>query len=130
MSTLLIRTSESLWLARMADAYKQRVAFTLLDDAATGIDPRGQTLLEMATHARLSKREIVGASTAAGVGVVGIAMIVAAFIDPEPTSKLLLVILSGATLVLSGGFAAYSVITKQKPPNVSVHVGGFDVTWQ
>src|SRR5579872_5118826 len=114
MNKEIVKTSQRGWLEALARIYKQRRSAVLIDDAGFGIDPASQTLLEMAKLARLSAREITAVCIALGMSIVGIGMVFAAFVDPEPTSKLALAVGGGAVCVLSGGFAAIRVLTKHK----------------
>ncbi|WP_169917399.1 hypothetical protein [Oceanospirillum multiglobuliferum] len=52
-----------------------------------------------------------------------------AFYDPEPTSKLWLLVASGAVLAVSGGFSAVHVLTKKKPPKIKISPEGFEIDW-
>ncbi len=124
-----IKTSEPGWLARLAASYKDRVPVTIIDDAHTGIDPLHQTLFDMGRSASLTAREIVGVCVACGMGLAGAVMVVAAILDPDPTSKLGILIASGAFLAFTGGFAAIRILTRDKPPNVKGGRDGFEVDW-
>jgi hypothetical protein len=57
-------------------------------------------------------------------------MILLAFFDPEPTTKLGLIIAGGATLLLTGGFSAIYLLTKQKPPKVKIGPNGIEIEWE
>jgi len=56
-------------------------------------------------------------------------MVLIAFYDPEPTSKLALLIGSGVLLALTGGLSAIYILTKKKPPNIKVGKNGFEISW-
>jgi hypothetical protein len=58
------------------------------------------------------------------------AMVVLAFIDPEPTSKLGLLVGGGAMCVLSGGLTAVAILTRRKPPNIELGAKGFTIHWE
>ena len=96
----IVKTSDPNWLRTLAGLYRARSAGLILDDAGLGISPADQTLLQMARDAGLSKREIAAVSVALGMSGVGVTMVVLAVLDPEPTSKLGLLV---------GGGAVYSV---------------------
>lgn len=129
MEETLIRTSEEKWLERLARAYRDRLPVFLKDDAHVGIDPTSQTLLQLARSARLSPRELAGVAVSLGMSAAGATMVVLAFIDPEPTSKLGLLVGGGLACVLGGGFSAIRILTREKPPNVRVTPGGFEIAW-
>jgi hypothetical protein len=125
----IVRTSQPRWLDALARNYKARSPILLIDDAGIGLDPGSQTLLLMAKQAGLSHREVAGACVAAGMSAVGITMIVLAFVDPEPTSKLGLLVAGGTVCTLYGGFSAMRIFTKHTPPNVTVSARGIQISW-
>lgn len=124
----MVRTSRADWLGRLAQVYRKRRPALLVDDAGLGIDPASQTLLDMAKKARLSKQELA-AVCALGMSATGITMIVLAVVDPEPTSKLGLLIAGGAVSLLGGGFTAIRILTKHNPPNVKITPEGIEIAW-
>jgi len=126
---LVVRTSQPGWLATLAKAYKDQTPALIIDDAGVGIDPVNHSLFEMGRHARLSIAEIAAACVAVGMAAAGVAMVVLAFVDPEPTTKLGLLIASGAVLALTGGLSAIHVLTKKKPPSIRVASNGFEISW-
>lgn len=129
MTQEIIRTSQRGWLEALARVYKHRRETLLIDDAGFGIDPASQTLFEMARKAGLSKAEVAAVCVALGMSAVGIVMIVLAIVDPEPTSKLGLLVGGGAVCVLGGGFSAIRILTKHKPPNIKVTPQGIEISW-
>jgi hypothetical protein len=128
-SELTIRTSEPGWLAKLAAAYRQRQAVLLIDDAQVGLDPTRQTLLDMGRVAALNRREWAGALVSLGLTGIGLWMVVAAVLDPEPTSKLGLLIGGGTVCLLSGGFSAIRILTRSRPPTVEVGARGVQIRW-
>ena len=65
-----------------------------------------------------------------GLSGVGLWMVVAAVVSPEPTSKLGLLIGGGSILLLSGGFSAIRLLTDHKPPVVEVTRMGIRISWE
>jgi hypothetical protein len=129
---IVIRTTEPRWMERLARAYRERSAVVVVDDAGVGIDPARQTMFEMASLLRLSARELAAVAVALGMGGAGVLMVVLAFLDPEPTSKLGLLVGGGALCVFTGGLAAIRILVSQKPPRVRVdagHVARFEISW-
>ena len=124
-----IRTSEQGWLARLAKAYRNRDRVVIIDDANVGIDPSSQTLLDMGLKTGLSRQEWIAVLIAGGMTIFGAAVIILAILDPDPTSKLGLLIASGAVLTLGGGFSAIRILTKHKPPKVRVSGHGIEIEW-
>jgi hypothetical protein len=125
----VIRTSEKGWVGVLARAYKDRGHILLVDDANVGIDPSRQSLVAMGIKARLSIEEWIAVGVSIGLSAAGSVMVFLAFIDPEPTSKLGLLIGGGAVCVLAGGLTAIRILTKLRPPSISAGVGGIRISW-
>jgi hypothetical protein len=125
----VIKTSEREWLGRLARAYRERTPVTLVDDAHVGIDPRSQTLVAMGASARLSPAEWAAVGVSVGLGAAGVLFVVLAFLDPEPTSKLGLLVGGGALCALTGGASAIGILTRRRPPNIEVDGKGFRIRW-
>ena len=125
----IVRTSDPNWLRSLALLYRARASGLLIDDAHLGINPEDQTLLQMARISGLSRREIAGVSVALGMSGVGVTMVILAFLDPEPTSKLGLLVGGGAVCVLGGGFSAIRILTHHKPPNIRATPHGIEISW-
>ncbi len=115
-TTEIIRTSDRGWLERLARAYKDRAPVVLEDDLGVGIDPARQSVLDMARHVRLTVREWTAVGVSLGLSGAGILMVVLAFLDPEPTSKLGLLVGGGALCVFTGGVAAIRILVSHRPP--------------
>ena len=124
-----VKTSERGWLERVAHAYKAREAVVVVDDAQVGFNPSNESLLETAMSAKLSARELAAVGVAVGMSAAGIGMVVLAFLDPEPTSKLGLLVGGGVACVLGGGFGAIRVLTRVKPPRVRITPRGIEIGW-
>ena len=129
-TSLTIRTSEPGWLEKLAAAYREEREVLIVDDAAIGLDPANQTILGMGKAAGLARREWAGVGVSLGLSGVGLWMVVAAVISPEPTSKLGLMIGGGSILLLSGGFSAIRLLTDHKPPVVEVTRMGIRISWE
>jgi hypothetical protein len=126
---LVVRTSEPDWLKTLALAYKNRKPLLLIDDAGLHVDPASFTLLQMVREVKLSHREIAGICVALGMSAAGIGMIVLAFVDPEPTSKLGLLVAGGVTSFVCGGWSAIRILTNLKPPSVRITARGIEIVW-
>jgi len=125
----IVRTSDPNWLRTLALLYRARASGVLIDDAGLGINPEDQTLLQMARVSGLSRREIASVSVALGMSGVGVTMVILAFLDPEPTSKLGLLVGGGAVCVLGGGFSAIRILTQHKPPSIRATAKGIEIFW-
>jgi len=97
--------------------------------AAVGFDPSEDSLYNLARKAKLSAREIAGACVAVGMSVAGVALIVAAIFDPEPTSKLTALVTGGIVLAATGGASAVWILADRKPPTVKAGPKGFGISW-
>lgn len=126
----VIRTSEKGWFARLASAYKTRQGVLLVDDARVGVDPQSQSLVAMGVRAGLSLTDWAAVGVSVGVSAAGIMMVVLAFLDPEPTSKLGLLVGGGSVCVLTGGLTAVGILTRRKPPSIEVSARGFRIHWE
>jgi hypothetical protein len=124
-----IRTAETGWLARLAEAYRKRLPVRLVDDADVGIDPKNQNIAAMGLQARLSASEWAAVGVSLGLSAAGVVFVVLAFLDPEPTSKLGLLVGGGAVCALTGGASAIGILVKRRPPNIEVDGKGFRITW-
>jgi hypothetical protein len=124
-----IHTSEKGWLTRLAGAYRSRTPVSLVDDARVGIDPQSQSLVSMGISARLSPREWAAVGVSLGLSAAGIVFVVLAFLDPEPTSKLGLLVGGGALCALTGGASAIGILVRRRPPNIEVDGKGFRIRW-
>jgi len=129
MEEIQIRTSEEGWFTRLADAYRRKTPVFLIDDARVGIDPGVESLAAMGLKAKLTPREWSAVGVAVGMSAAGAGMLVLAFLDPEPTSKLGLMVGGGALCVLTGGMTAVRILTKIRPPNVQIGPGGMKIFW-
>jgi len=126
---LTLRTSQPGWLEALAVIYKTRQQALIVDDAGLGVDLAKDTLFQMAKQARLSPREVAAVGVALGMSAIGIGMVILAFVDPEPTSKLGLLLGGGVVCVLGGGFSAIRILTNLKPPSVRVTARGIEIAW-
>lgn len=124
-----IRTSEPDWLSRLTAAYRAHAEVELLDDAGLGIDPATQSLLQMGLAGKLTRREWTAVAVTGGMTLFGAGLVIAAILDPDPTSKLGLLVGSGALLALTGGFQTVRLLTRQKPPNITISAKGVHIDW-
>ena len=128
-NTIAVRTSQSGWFAEFAKAYKESTPILVTDDASVGINPKTDSLFRMALTARLSPGDIAGGCVACGMAASGITCFLLAVFDPEPTSKLTLLVCGGLALIAMGGGSAIYIFTKKRPPGIKVSGSGFEITW-
>lgn len=110
---LIIKTSEEDWLKNTIEAYSKKQTFSLLDDAKIGLTEKdlvsAVTLIRAAKKkAGLSFKIIAQALTSIGITGAGIYIVILAIADPEPTSKLGLLITGGLILAVTGSLGALS----------------------
>ncbi|MBD3286522.1 hypothetical protein GF359_08120 [candidate division WOR-3 bacterium] len=104
-----IKTTDDKWLEKALRCYRDGIGFKLIDDAEIGIGQKdlesGISLVRAASRRKISLKQIGQMLTGLGIGAAGIWMVIAAIVDPEPTSKLGLLIAGGIVLTLTGGLA-------------------------
>lgn len=105
-----IRTSQTDWLETALECYKEKQKFILVDDRELGILENDLSsavkLIQKARKAdSLSAKQIATILTSLGLSSVGIWLIMLAIADPEPTSKLGILIAGGIALVTLGGLS-------------------------
>ncbi len=105
-----IKTSEKDWVSRAMKAYTKKQPFNLVDDAELGLSEKDvksalnlMRFLKQEKH--LSIREIAQVLVSLGITGAGVWMVIAAIADPEPTSKLGLLVGGGLVLALTGGLS-------------------------
>ncbi len=129
MPRQIIRTSQKEWLMLLSKAYKEHSSVQLIDDADLGINPAEHTILDMGKKADLGAKDWAAVVISVGVAAAGVWMVVAAILDPEPTSKLGLLVAGGVVLAATGGLSAIKVLTQEKPPSVEFGRNGFKIDW-
>ena len=123
-----IRTSQTDWFPQVVRSYQNREPFLFVDDKGYGINLT-ESLLTAGLKGGLSPREWGAVVASFGVGVFGAALIVAAIVDPEPTSKLGLLIGVGALLTFTGAGNGIRILVDVRPPNVRVSSNGVEIVW-
>jgi len=101
-----IRTSDPDWIKKGLMCYANKTHFVLIDDARVGISQDDLTsaisLIKASPRFGIARRRMLVILTAIGFSAVGIALIIAAIIDPEPTSKLGILLGGGVVLIVLG----------------------------
>ena len=124
-----IRTSDDDWHAAIVRVYRSQGHAFFYDDAKIGIDPANDTLFVMGQKAGLSVVEWAAVPVALGLGGLGFWLVRAAILDPEPTTKLSLLVLGGVVCIYTGAHRAIEILTDRKPPNVKTTPGGMEIRW-
>ncbi len=107
----IVRTSETDWLEKAIKLYTEKQAFLLHDDAElklTRADLKSAVSLIRAAKSKggVTRKQILGLLTGIGITGIGVWIIAAAIADPEPTTKLGLLITGGLVLTFTGSFGA------------------------
>ena len=103
----IVRTTDVDWLERAIKLYTDKLTFTFIDDAKLGIseaDLKSAVALIRAAKSKgmVAWQQIVGVLAGIGITGVGVWIIMAAIADPEPTTKLGLLVAGGIVLALTG----------------------------
>jgi hypothetical protein len=111
----IIRTSDPGWLDKALKAYRDRTPFHFTDDAGLGITENdlvsAVSLIRRAKQAgKMSWKEISQILTGLGLSGVGIWLIAASIADPEPTSKLWILLAGGVVLIMTGGLSVLKAL--------------------
>jgi len=102
-----IRTSQDNWVDVAIKSYTKKIEFNLIDDAELGLSEKDvksamHLLAFMKREKRLSIKDISTILIGLGITASGVWIVLAAIADPEPTSKLTLLIAGGMVLALTG----------------------------
>jgi hypothetical protein len=115
MSKAIVQTSSKDWLEQAIRLYTQKKPFTLEDDAKLGLteaDLRSAVALIRAarTKGRITWQQIAAVLAGFGITGIGVWMVAAAITDPEPTTKLGLLIAGGIVLALTGSLGTLAAL--------------------
>ena len=107
MEDKTIKTSEKGWVDRAMKAYTKKREFNLVDDANLGLSQKDvRSALSLMSFLRKEKqlniKELSAILFGLGITASGVWIVLAAIADPEPTSKLTLLIAGGLVLALTG----------------------------
>lgn len=103
----VILTSDENWVDRAMKAYTKKVAFDLVDDAKIGLSEKDvksaiNLLSFMKKERKMKLKDISSVLVGLGITASGVWIVLAAIADPEPTSKLTLLVTGGLILALTG----------------------------
>lgn len=124
MKDKIIRTSDPQWLEKTLKLYSKKDEFTIIDDADLGLSKDDvSSVIKIVRAARekgkIDAKRILSALSGAGLTTTGVWMVYAAIIDPEPTSKLSLLVGGGILCILTGSLTLFSSLGV----NITVRVG-------
>jgi hypothetical protein len=102
-----IKTSDEKWLEKALKAYSIKQQFSIDDDGQVGLKETDvKSAVALISFAKkghhVSWRKISQILASLGITGVGVWIIAAAIADPEPTSKLSLLVAGGLVLALTG----------------------------
>lgn len=115
MSNEIVRTSSKDWLEQAINLYTDKKPFLFEDDANLGLaeaDLKSAVALIRAAKSKgsVTWQQIVGVLAGIGITGVGVWMVAAAIADPEPTTKLGLLIAGGIILALTGSLGTLAAL--------------------
>lgn len=111
----IIRTSNPEWLELAIKEYSEKKEFTFIDDEKLGLtktDLKSAVNLIKAAKSKGGKtiKQITAVLVGVGASAAGIYLIMLAVFDPEPTSKLGLLVGGGLMLTITGSFGALNAL--------------------
>ncbi len=110
-----VRTSEKDWLEKALKLYTDKMTFAFKDDAGLGLSNKdlksAVSLIRAAkSKGKYSKRNIIAALAGIGITGAGVWIVILAIADPEPTTKLGLLIAGGLILAITGAFGTLAAL--------------------
>jgi len=126
----VVRTTQKDWLERALRFYAKKEKFSLIDDAKLNLTSddlvSAVTLIKaVKDKSDLSWSQIVAVLAGIGITGAGVWIIGAAIADPEPTSKLGLLITGGIVLALTGSLGTLAALGVR----VSIRVKSLNGEW-
>lgn len=111
----IVKTSEKDWLEKALKLFTEKEPFQFIDDAGLKLTEKDMISAVTLIRALKSKggatwQKIAGALSGIGITGVGVYMIAAAIADPEPTTKLGLLIGGGIILALTGSLGTLAAL--------------------
>jgi len=130
MSKYIIKTSDSNFSEKVLIAIRDKVIFTLKDDDNLGIKKEdlkdGVHFIKALYREGASKKDLSVLLAGIGISSMGIGLILIAVFDPEPTTKLVILLAGGVVLMLTGSLAILQAL--KAPMKVKFGTKGFDVS--
>lgn len=110
MQRKTIKTSDPDWFKNALECYRNGEAFELIDDAGLGVSQAdlGSGVRLVAAGRRrygVPVRQIAQVLAGLGVSALGMGLVMLAIADPDPTSKLGLLVGGGVALVMTGSLS-------------------------
>lgn len=129
----IIRTSEVNWFESAINCYSEKTRFTFIDDANIGITDEDlksafNLILGVRKKTVQTWKSIVGVLAGMGISGMGIYIIGLAIVDPEPTTKLGLLVGGGLVIVLTGSLGALYSLGLTFNVSASSVFGKFEVS--
>ena len=106
----IIKTTDPQWLEKAITHYSNKKEFSFIDDAELGFTETDlHSAVDMIKAAKTkggkTLKQITAVLVGLGMSAAGIGIIILAILDPEPTTKLGLLVGGGLLLVLTGSYA-------------------------
>lgn len=110
MTHYIIHTSQENWLQKALECYRDKLKFDLVDDAGVGLSSADlksavKLIQKAKNQGQVGMKGIATILTSFGLSSAGIWLVMAAIIDPEPTSKLSILLAGGIALIALGGLS-------------------------
>lgn len=110
-----IKTTDEKWFEKALKAYSKKQEFCISDDLQLGLkDNDVKSAISLITFVKKQQkipwRKITQVLASIGITGVGVWIIAAAIADPEPTSKLTLLISGGLVLALTGSLGTLAAL--------------------
>lgn len=111
----IIKTTDPQWLEKSITHYSDKKEFSFIDDAKLGMTKADlssavQLIKAAKTKGGKTLKQITAVLVGLGMSAAGIGIIILAILDPEPTTKLGLLVGGGLVLVLTGSYATMKTL--------------------
>lgn len=128
----IINTSDPKWLEKSITLYSTKKEFSFIDDAELGFTETDlHSAVDMIKAAKTkgghTLKQITAVLVGLGMSAAGIGIIVLAIFDPEPTTKLGLLIGGGLVLVLTGSYATMKTLGVNFSVSAKAGAYAFDI---
>ena len=127
-----IKTSDSNWRTQLMQAVNQQQSIMLIDDAQLGFYDKSDLSAYIAsqpTEKKITPAALLSMASNVGLTGIGVWLVRLAIVDPEPTSKLSLLVAGGITCILTGSLSFQRHLTAQSPPSIEMTLEGIRIYW-
>lgn len=128
-----IKTSDANWRTQLMQAVNQQQSIILVDDAQLGFYDESDLSSYIASQPvekKITPATLLGMASNIGLTGIGVWLVRLAVVDPEPTSKLSLLVAGGITCILTGSLSFQRHLTSQTPPSIEMTLEGIRIYWE